>query len=58
MIKCCYVGCGAEAEFTLYGSYVEDVTEACEFHVGFLLGTPVRASAENVQWTVVRILTG
>ena len=50
---CCFLECGADAEFSIHGSTgFEDVTEACEEHVGALLGTPARAEIENDHWTV------
>jgi len=50
---CCYPECRADAEFSIHGlSGFEDVTEACEKHVGALFGTPARAEKENEEWRV------
>lgn len=51
--------CGKEAEFQIYGDFghPEDVADACEDHVGVLLGTPEWAEKmygrESHSWTVV-----
>jgi hypothetical protein len=48
--------CQKEAEFDIYGqSGFEDNTQACEEHVGVLLGTPDWAKKETTEWTVVLI---
>lgn len=54
---CCHQGCGKDAEFRIFGSsrLPDDVTEACQDHVGHLLGTPVGQVPESDAWTVVEI---
>lgn len=56
-MKCCYltdelVGCGNEAEFTIHGADPYDITEACEAHVGALLGSPATGPL-NESWSVM-----
>lgn len=47
-------GCGKAAEFAVYGGseHPEDYTDACEAHVGVMLGTPMFVEGDNVRWTV------
>jgi hypothetical protein len=51
---CCEPDCVKDAEFGIYGSsgHFEDVTEACEDHVGILLGTPTWLDKMNDHWVV------
>ena len=51
---CCELDCVKDAEFGIYGSsgHFEDVTEACEEHVGALLGTPTWLANENDHWVI------
>ncbi len=52
---CCHIPCGELAEFDIYGeTRPDDVTQACEAHVGALLGSPVGA-LENRRWVVVAL---
>ena len=57
---CCYLDCPNDAEFGIYGSsgHFEDVTEACEAHIGALLGTPTWLKKENEHWVVYPMATG
>jgi len=52
---CCYDGCTKDAEFSIHGQHgFEDVTEACEAHVGALLallGYPLDVEAKGY-WNV------
>jgi len=65
-MPCCYlsddgVQCENNAEFTIYGGshHPEDDSQACESHVGPLLGTPAWWKGSwNVTWEVVAIVTG
>ncbi len=56
---CCEHDCTKAAEFSIHGSsgHFEDVTEACEGHVGVLLGTPIWLKAANESWTVFPVTT-
>lgn len=51
------VRCEQPAAYNIYGAsqLLEDNTQACEAHVGALLGTPVGAPMENQSWTVVAL---
>ena len=55
--SCCVIGCGNPAEFGIHGGsgHFEDATEACENHVGTLLGTPDWLEPDNKQWTVAAL---
>jgi hypothetical protein len=55
---CCHMFCGNDAEFSIHGSsgHFEDVTEACEDHVGALLGTPMWLEKESEHWVVYPIV--
>ena len=55
--KCCFLTCPLPATFTIYGQsdHPEDVTEACEDHVGSLLGTPDYLERDNISWRVVHV---
>ena len=57
---CCHILCFRDAEFGIYGSsgHFEDVTEACERHIGSLLGTPTWLHEENDHWLVHPISHG
>lgn len=58
---CCIIECENDAEFEIFGdsNHYEDSTEACEDHVGALLGTPdwlmKMRGRETKEWTVVPI---
>jgi len=54
---CCALGCSKDAGFSIHGStgHFEDVTEACESHVGALLGTPAWLPKQNDHWLVYPI---
>ncbi len=54
---CCFMGCGRDAEFDLWGSsgHFEDYTQSCVEHVGALLGTPTWLATNNTQWIVVPV---
>lgn len=66
---CCVLTCNLDAEFDIYGesNHPDDTTQACELHVGELLGTPMyRAQTsdgepldwtapQNQSWTVVTL---
>ncbi len=58
---CCFLDCDHEAEFDIYGdsAHHEDNTQACEAHVGALLGTPdwllEKRGRPTRAWTVVPI---
>ena len=56
---CCIIECDKNAEYGIYGGsrHFEDVTEACEDHVGALLGTPDWLKQNNTEWTVVELST-
>ncbi len=51
---CCFPECPKDAEFSVHGSsnHFEDVTEACENHVGALLGTAAWLEKENDHWVI------
>ncbi len=56
---CCYIdpctdeGCKAKVDFLITGQAgFEDTTDACERHVGLLLGTPMWAKNENQCWDI------
>jgi hypothetical protein len=51
---CCEQECPNDAEFSIHGSsgHFEDVTEACEEHVGALLGTSACLEKPNEHWRV------
>ena len=51
--------CTLKADFGIYGGsgHFEDVTEACENHVGELLGSPDWLEKDNTEWTVVSLQT-
>ena len=51
---CCVMECEAEAMFQIEGTHhhPDDNTQACEAHVGELLGTPDWADYENTWWDV------
>ena len=55
---CCTLGCPKDAEFFIHGSsgHFEDVTEACEDHIGVLLGTPTWLSKQNDHWLIYPIV--
>jgi len=57
---CCVIGCFNEPEFDIYGEsgHPEDSTQACESHVGVLLGTPEWLAKDNRSWSVVQIIKG
>ena len=57
---CCEMHCKKDAEFGIYGSsgHFEDVTEACEEHIGVLLGTPDWLKKKNDHWLVYPIGVG
>ena len=57
---CCAMGCPKGAEYHIYGGsgHFEDDTQACEDHVGYLLGTPDWLKKDNTEWTVVLLRTG
>ncbi len=50
---CCFINCPKAAEFSIHGAsgHFEDVTEACEDHIGALLGTPTWLEKENKSWS-------
>lgn len=55
---CCFPSCfaaGTPAEFEIYGEsqLPDDNTQACEAHVGTLLGSFKEPSHQNRSWTVV-----
>lgn len=54
---CCHILCFRNAGFGIYGSsgHFEDATEACEGHVGALLGTPMWLKKESEHWVVYPI---
>lgn len=54
---CCNPECGKAAEFGIYGAagHPEDCTEACEDHVGALLGTPMWLPRTNTHWIIYPI---
>ncbi len=57
---CCVITCRKDAEFDIFGGsgHFEDTTQACEDHVGSLLGSPDwLAPKDNTQWTVVALET-
>lgn len=49
--RCCFLNCGDLAAFVIYGEHPDDYTNACEDHVGALLGTPV-GHPDNCRWVV------
>lgn len=53
--QCCIMDCDKEADFEIYGEskHPDDATEACEDHVGALLGSPAWLKNQNQSWTVV-----
>ncbi len=54
---CCFNSCTKAAEFSIHGvpGHFEDITEACEKHVGGLLGTPTWLKKENEYWAIYPI---
>lgn len=53
-MTCCWIGCGEEAEFEIQnvspGADYYDFTQACEVHVGALLGS--NNESPGVAWEV------
>lgn len=57
---CCHQTCTKGADFSIQGSsgHLEDITDACQEHVGDLLGTPIWLSKENEYWHIRPISAG
>jgi hypothetical protein len=57
---CCFLGCGKPADFRIEGQpeHFEDYTEACEAHLGALMGTPKWREKPDTHWLVYPLNRG